>query len=221
MRQDIHIDTAAGDIVWKETNYTNVRRVELEEMDAYVLCTIFIPASFDIRRLQTVGAIAKIPYTPIEKPLKIRFARIYGNNNRFIANPNTGDDIFDCVVSRHSGLNVSQLFEVNEDFMFNVVIDGGTAVLYSADDLDFEQIEANIQNRNLLLRCVPGNYYRYPASGVGMILYLNSNISTTDLARVLQAEFSEEKTVVRNAYYDDDTKKLVLDLDFSEANGSV
>ena len=147
--------------------------------------------------------------------------RIYGNNNRFIANPNTGDDVFDCVVSRHSGLNVSQLFEVNEDFMFNVVIDGGTAVLYSADDLDFEQIEANIQNRNLLLRCVPGNYYRYPASGVGMILYLNSNISTTDLARVLQAEFSEEKTVVRNAYYDDDTKKLVLDLDFSEANGSV
>ena len=82
-------------------------------------------------------------------------------------------------------------------------------------------INANIQNRNLLLQCVPSNNYRYPTSGVGLIKYLHANLSHSGLAEKLQTEFKDDKVEIINAAFNSYSGDLELDLDFSEADAGV
>ena len=82
-------------------------------------------------------------------------------------------------------------------------------------------INANIQNRNLLLQCVPSNNYRYPTSGVGLIKYLHANLAHSGLAEKLQTEFKNDKVNVINAAFNSYSGDLELDLDFSEADADI
>ena len=82
-------------------------------------------------------------------------------------------------------------------------------------------INANIQNRNLLLQCIPSNNYRYPTSGVGLIKYLHANLSHSGLAEKLQTEFKDDKVEIINAAFNSYSGDLELDLDFSEADAGV
>ena len=86
---------------------------------------------------------------------------------------------------------------------------------------DMVNINANIQNRNLLLQCVPSNNYRYPTSGVGLIKYLHANLSHSGLAEKLQTEFKDDKVEIINAAFNSYSGDLELDLDFSEADAGV
>ena len=117
-------------------------------------------------------------------------------------------------------LYASQLIMVNQD-NYLLQLNEGNAYLWSGIMSDMVNINANIQNRNLLLQCIPSNNYRYPTSGVGLIKYLHANLSHSGLAEKLQTEFKDDKVEIINAAFNSYSGDLELDLDFSEADAGV
>ena len=174
MRRDIQINTATNDIVLKNQSIIGEQAFNwLEDEELFLTAQITVPLNFDIKQLYTTGVMIKIPYTPIYKPIKIRFGRDFGGGNiRIVINPTDNSEWFE-VHTRLFGLQdkilyASQLIMVSQDY-YLIQINKGVAYLWSNAISDMVNINANIQNRNLLLQCVPSNNYRYPTSGVGLI----------------------------------------------------
>lgn len=79
---DIYVNTITGDIVLKNQNSLEEYLFEwIEETDLQLTAQIILPSNFDIKQLYTIGVQIKIPYTPIYKPIKIRFGRDFGGGN--------------------------------------------------------------------------------------------------------------------------------------------
>ena len=226
MRRDIQINTATNDIVLKNQSIIGEQAFNwLEDEELFLTAQITVPLNFDIKQLYTTGVMIKIPYTPIYKPIKIRFSRDFGGGNiRIVINPTDNSEWFE-VHTRLFGLQdkilyASQLIMVSQDY-YLIQINKGVAYLWSNAISDMVNINANIQNRNLLLQCVPSNNYRYPTSGVGLIKYLHANLSHSGLAEKLQTEFKDDKVEIINAAFNSYSGDLELDLDFSEADAGV
>ena len=226
MRRDIQINTATNDIVLKNQSIIGEQAFNwIEDEELFLTAQITVPLNFDIKQLYTTGVMIKIPYTPIYKPIKIRFGRDFGGGNiRIVINPTDNSEWFE-VHTRLFGLQdkilyASQLIMVSQDY-YLIQINKGVAYLWSNAISDMVNINANIQNRNLLLQCVPSNNYRYPTSGVGLIKYLHANLSHSGLAEKLQTEFKDDKVEIINAAFNSYSGDLELDLDFSEADAGV
>lgn len=191
------------------TNPTGLQR--------YIYGEITVPAYVPENTLRQNGMYITVPYTPIYKEFMVRIKRMIGATSfTYLQNPVDGSDWFLAKVGMY-GMEVqnayaSQLMLVSEGSL-HVRVDGGTVVLYDAEELDFNIIKANRQNGNMLLKCVPTNNYRYPVTGVGLIRWTNSNIEYTRLSEILQREFQDDGVTVMDASYDFDTKDLYLDLD--------
>jgi dynactin complex subunit len=197
----------------------------VKEYDTYILGQITVPSSFSFSTLQTTGIKVSIPYTPIYKPIRIQFVKQYGDvKNMEMFNPVSRNYMFELRTKlyglQNTTLRASQLYMVSqEDYI--ITISRYIAYVWSASSSDLINTVANIQNRNLMLQCVPSNNYRYPTSGVGLVRYLHSPISQTGLADRLKSEFSSDKVTVNSAAFDSDTGNLEMDLDFTEADASV
>lgn len=228
MRRDIQINTAIHDVVLSNNNRNGIYPFEwVLETDLYLMGQITIPYTFDIQKLQTQGVKVEIPYTPIYKPFKIRIMRMYDESNyTAVINPVDGSEWFNIHAllwqQRNMIVCASQLIMISQgDYLVQLDNTNGIGYIWSADDTDFININANIQNRNLLLQCVPTNNYRYPLSGIGLVRYLHSNLSQTKLATVIENEFKADKVIVKSAAFDSFTGDIELDLDFTEADASV
>lgn len=221
MRRDIEVKASTCDMTlvnnrrfviypfeWV-TNPTGLQR--------YIYGEITVPAYVPENTLRQNGMYITVPYTPIYKEFMVRIKRMIGATSfTYLQNPVDGSDWFLAKVGMY-GMEVqnayaSQLMLVSEGSL-HVRVDGGTVVLYDAEELDFNIIKANRQNGNMLLKCVPTNNYRYPVTGVGLIRWTNSNIEYTRLSEILQREFQDDGVTVMDASYDFDTKDLYLDLD--------
>lgn len=228
MRRDIQINTSINDIVLKDQNRLSTYPFTwVSESDLYLLGEITIPHTFDVNKLQTEGVKVEIPYTPIYKPFKVRIMRQFdANNSMAVINPVNGSEWFEVHTKlwnqQNTQLCASQLIVISQD-TYIVQLDNTNGVVYiwSANNTDAVNVAANIQNRNLLLQCIPSNSYRYPTSGVGLVRFLHSNLSQTTLANILQDEFKADKVTVKGAAFDSYTGDIELDLDFSEADASV
>lgn len=226
MRRDIQVNTAINDIVLTDQNTVNTYPFEwTSEDDLFLLGTITLPSDFDISKLNTVGVKVMIPYTPIYKPMKFRIARNFGEGyQRPVINPVDNGEWFEARTKLYNmqqkTLYASQLIMISVDYYIVQICDG-VVYLWSNALSDMNNIGANIQNRNLLLQCIPSNNYRYPTSGVGLVRYLHSNLSHSGLADKLQKEFQADKVKVNNAAFNSFTGDLDLDLDFSEADAGI
>lgn len=228
MRRDIQVNTQIGDIVLSDRNSMETYPFEwVDETDTEIRGKVTIPSTIDVLQLYTTGVKIEIPYTPVYKPVKIRVIRNFGGGTeRTILNPVNHDWWHDLQTKLYHGSNerlkASQLLMVSTGgYVLQLGENEGNAYLWSDADSDLNNVRANIQNRNLLLRCIPSNSYRYPTSGVGLIRYLHSTLSQSDLADRLQSEFKADKVSIKNASFDSYTGDLDLDLDFSEADASV
>jgi hypothetical protein len=228
MRRDIQINTTIGDMVLKDQNKLSTYSFQwVSESDLYLLGEITIPHTLDVNKLQTEGVKIEIPYTPIYKPFKIRIVRSYDTDMSMpVINPVDGSEWFEVYTQlwsqRKEQLRASQLIMVSQDtYILQLDNHNGIGYIWSDSWLDAVNIAANIQNRNLLLQCVPPNHYRYPTSGVGLVRFLHSNLSQTTLAHLLESEFKADKVTVRGAAFDSYTGDIELDLDFTEADASV
>lgn len=228
MRTDIQINTSISDMVLRDQNRLSTYPFKwVSESDIYLLGEITIPHTFDVNKLQTEGVKVEIPYTPIYKPFKVRVVRTFDANTSMpVINPVNGSEWFEVHVKlwnqQDQRLCASQLIMVHPD-AYIVQLDNtdGIGYIWSANSVDAVNISANIQNRNLLLQCIPSNNYRFPTSGVGLVRFLHSNLSQTTLANTLQDEFKADRVIVKGAAFDSYTGDIELDLDFSEADASV
>ena len=228
MRRDIEVNTSINDMALKDCNKLSTYRFRwVSEQDLFLLGEIVIPSNFDVNKLQTEGVKVEIPYTPIYKPFKIRILRSYDENTSVaVINPVNGSEWFEVHThlwnQQKKQLYASQLVVVNPNaYIIQMDKKDGICFLWSANNSDVANVAANIQNRNLMLQCVPSNNYRYPTSGVGLVRFLHANLSQTTLANVLQDEFKADKVTVKSAAFDSYTGDIELDLDFTEADESV
>lgn len=228
MRKDIQINTAIGDIVLKDQNGANIYPFQwVSEGDLFLFGQITLPFGYDISKLPIEGVRVTIPYTPIYKPIKFRIVRQFDEEHEMVyTNPVDGTEWYEAYTKLWGQQTLrpcaSQLLIISANvYTIQLDIKDGKAYIWSGNQSDAVNINANIQNRNLLLRCIPSNNYRYPTSGVGLVRYLHANLSRTGLADLLQTEFKADKVTVKNASFDSYSGDLDLDLDFSEADASV
>lgn len=227
MRKDIEIHINTGDITLSSKqrvilrDFKWVERPEDQEQ-RYLYGEVTLPATILEDTIVNQGIYLEIPYTPIFKEFKLRIKRQYTDEDfSYIRNPQDGGDWF-IVQSALYGdtlknIFASELLAISEGALL-LAFDGGTLRLYSGYKSDVNIIKANWQNRNLLLKCVPGNSFRYPLIGVGLIRWTNSNISVSKLAQVLKEQFLEDGTPIIGAKYDFDNKQLYLNIDTSNVD---
>lgn len=227
MRKDIEIHINTGDITLTSQNWAVLRDFRwvgtpIEMEAAYLYGEVTIPAHNIEDNIVKEGIYINIPYTPVYKEIKLRIKREFTPSNfQYIRNPKDGSDWF-SVRSLMYGqqlkdIHASELMAISED-RFYLQFNEGELLIYSGSESDLNVIKANWQNRNLLLKCVPGNNFRYPLVGVGLIRWANSNISVTELAQVLKEQFAEDGTPVRSAKYDFDNNRLYMDIDTSNVD---
>lgn len=232
MRKDIEIHINTGDIALTSQDNHVARDfcwidAPADKESRYIYGEISIAAQINEDRILREGIYLTIPYTPVNKEIRLRIKRVYSSANvQYIRNPVDGSDWF--VVSTYlygqSKVNLcaSELIRVSED-VFYLRFDDGELLLYSGGEVDLNIVGANTQNRNLLLKCVPGNNLRYPLTGVGLVRWINGNATISELANILKSQFAEDGTPVRNARYDFDSGSLYMDIDTSnvDKNGEL
>lgn len=227
MRQDIEIHINTGDITLSSKqrvilrDFKWIERTKGQEQ-RYLYGEITMPATIIEDTVVNQGIYIEIPYTPIYKEFKIRIKRQYTDEDySYIRNPQDGSEWFivQCAMYGNESRKIyaSELLAISES-TFYIAFDGAVAQLYSGLQSDMNIIKANWQNRNLLLKCVPGNCYRYPLVGVGLIRWTNSNISVSKLAQVIKEQFLEDGTPVIGARYDFNSKQLYLNIDTSNVD---
>lgn len=221
MRRDIEVNSSTNDVTLVSGIRFSVCKFNWVSnpngLQRYLYCEITVPAYSQESELRRTGMYVEIPYTPICKEFMVRIKRMISQSSFvYLQNPVDGTDWFTAKVALYGkqaeNAYASKLMLISENFI-HVMIDGCNAMLYSADELDFNIIKANKQNGEMLLKCVPTNNYRYPVTGVGLIRWTNSNIEYTRLSEILQREFKDDGVTVMNASYDFEKKDLYLDLD--------
>lgn len=221
MRKDIQININTEDIRY---GYTPVLKTVYpykwvdnpSGLDRYIYGEITIPYQVSEKSIRENGISITIPYTPIYKEFCIRIKREREDGYySYVYNTKNGSEWFIAKSSLYGGeqknLIACQTILIDKkDYFIELKDDIG--VFYSNSFKDFLIDNADRQNANLLLKCVPTNFYRYPLTGVGLIKWTNSNMNQEELARVLMSEFQEDGVLARNISYDFENKNLIMDL---------
>lgn len=227
MRKDIEIHINTGDITLTSKNKVALRDFQWVDRPSnmeqrYLYGEVSVPGYVNESAIIQQGLYVEIPYTPIYKEIKLRIKRCFSDTEyQYVVNPKDGSNWF-VVKASIGGAPIDnvfapQLVSISED-KFYLTFEGKEIRLYSGNESDMSVIKANWQNRNLMLKCVPGNNFRYPLTGVGLIRWTNSNISVTTLAQTLKEQFASDGTPVQSAQYDFDKKMLYMKLDTSKVD---
>lgn len=77
--------------------------------------------------------------------------------------------------------------------------------------IDFKVGLARHQNSLMTMVCIPGNYHRFPASGVGLYRFVHANnIASSRLGSRVKSEFSNDGVTVTNLQFDSETGDIQL-----------
>lgn len=221
MRQDIAIHINSGDCVFASSVIGKQRAFEWidipeGQLPNFVYGEITIPIMVSDNQIFLNGVTFACPYTPIYKKIKVRIRKVYSETQIvYLHNPVDGTEWFEVKSSINStaqrgGIYASEMICVHPG-IYHIRIDKGIAMLYAGETSDFKVTNAQRQNTNMMLKCIPGNNYRYPLTGVGLVRYTNSAIATTNLAEVLKREFEADGMSINSATYDEDSKQLHID----------
>lgn len=153
-----------------------------------------------------------LPYLPYDKPLQIKVLKndpsFNESSGSWVTVKAEGGDIKACELSVISKDNF-QLVENHTK---------GAFIVSCGDRYDFSIGCANPQNKAMLLDCSPGNSYRYPTIGVGLVKWIGGTSNLTGLSQKLIEQFSADGTPVISAQYDEDTKTIYLNLDTTKVD---
>lgn len=226
MRQDIEIHINTGDIVLLQTQpkklYSFSWIENSDNLERYIYGEIIVPSEISENTIKQRGLYVKIPYMPCYKEFCVRIRREFSNGGYiYVRNPVNNSEWYVVQTglygSKLKNAYASELILISDSIFF-IKLNKNIAEIYSGLNSDVSIVNANRQNANMLLKCVPTNNYRYPLSGVGLIRWANSNMVHTNLSKVLQSEFADDGITVRNAKYDFETGEIFLDLDAKNSN---
>ncbi len=221
MRKDIEIHINTKDITLTSKNKVKFRPFRWVSTPIggevrYIYGEIEIPAQISEKSIRENGISIQIPYTPKYKEFMLRIRRVYEDGSSLVLiNEVNGSEWFVVTSGLYGGVQrntfASELIMIS-DGEFTLKFFNGTLQLYSAQQSDFNIIEADRQNSNCLLACYPTNNYRYPVSGVGLGRWLNANAANSkNMAKVIQREFYADGMTVKNAAFDFETKQMALE----------
>lgn len=206
MRTDIAINYNTGELALKKNlpQFTvDFKWLEDKEDDYYVYgeCTFKYGMSEE-HLYNGVGVF--MPFKSEYKKLRLSFLVIdYSNNTYPIQNKSNNRTIFEAVSPNKAPIYTSQLPLISESFMYKLTLKDNQIYVTDMYSYDLNVVESLEQNKVFLLKCIPGNLYQYPTSGVGLSGYLNGNIAASDLGVIIKDEFNRDGMYVESASIND------------------
>lgn len=228
-RQDISMDASRGEV---ETTDNIVSKTFCpfilldtqpdQDNDNWLFAEAELPAAQASRCGDGFEIRVRIPYVADTRMLKIRI-RTDGGNGMPEYRPNPTDNrpwypvLWGSEEENPQTVRMAEMWRCNSAGIFNLVLKGGSLMLYSGEETDLMIRPALGQNEVFLLKAFAGNLYQYPTTGVGLIEFLHGNFENTGLAVKLQNEFTQDGMVIHNAYMDSASGELYLEV--TEKNG--
>lgn len=232
MAKDILVDTNSGDFLsksWdKKVEYRDTVWGKLFDKDKDLYLNVIIPyhKANQVRYDDNGEYICKI------------HADYYGDASTFLVRFVTKDQITGKYIDlRYKNTNcpnpceceyrqefmdmpkaifASQLQVVEQNGYFQIQFKrykGGNierVFIYQAEDIDFEIGQGDDQSAQLLARCAPGKYYRYPTSGVDLTKYIGSVVEHSDITDRLSNEFDRDNKSILEASFNNESGDLKI-----------
>lgn len=188
--------------------------VENADNDNYRYGEIVVLAGSAQSYSDNKGIHINLPYTPDKRKLMVCIVMESGSGGtEYLRNGVSGSIWFPVMVESTSGnsaVTLAELYSLNEDGIFNLIMRDGYLAIFSGEETDFDIGTAKAQNETFLLKASAGNNYQHPTTGVGLIDFLHSSLENNGLAAKLQSEFLSDKMIIQNAYMDSETGELLL-----------
>lgn len=219
-REDILVDSTYGELVIADNpagrvvcDFTLLEKVTGTDNEHYAYGEIDAAQETESRFLEGCSVHVRIPYTPVYRPLRVRFRIVpSGGGAYYMVNSANNTPWFDIRLAGGAVIRLSEYTKVDADGLFRLVRRGSALELYGGTETDVCIGAALRQNEVFLLKAFPGSLYQHPTTGVGLIDFLHGNFENTGLAVRLQREFENDKMVVNNAYMNSETGELLLDV---------
>lgn len=231
MAKDILVNTQSGDLIVSDsltqTAYWNVVWGKIFNSDESEYMNIIVPSGY-INSIQykdnQYECLVHADYYPVNETFLVRLVieniatggydriQVYAPN----APESMGAVYYPTFTSRAQDINACQLPIVDTDGNFKVLFkrynnsNFSRAIITSAKDADFTIGNSDSQSAQLLARCAPGKYYRYPTTGLDLTKYINSVVEHTDMTSQLVKQFSSDSKQISEAEFDSNTGDLQI-----------
>ena len=237
MAKDILVNTQSGDWLVSESNpqtaYWNVVWGKLFDFDESEYMNIIVPSAY-INKIQykdnQFECLIQADYNPVNDVFLARLVveNVATGKYNLIQDYSTnapdamGVVYYPTYTSRPQDINACQLPLVDVDGKFKILFkrynnsNFSRAIIVSAKDSDFTIGESDSQSAQLLARCAPGKYYRYPTTGLDLAKYINSVVEHTDMTTQLVKQFSADSKQISEAEFDSNTGDLQIVLSGTE-----
>lgn len=231
MAKDILVDTQAGDLITSDNSpqatYWNVVWGKLFDADGEEFMNIIVPSDY-VNSIQLKNdqyeCIVHADYYPVDEVFLVRLVvenaltKKYNLIQDYSSNaPEPMDAVYyPTYTGKPQNINACQLPIVDVNGNFKIVFkrysnsNFSRAIITSAQDCDFTIGESDSQSAQLLAKCAPGKYYRYPTTGVDLTKYVNSVVEHTDLTNQLIKQFSSDSKQISEAEFDSNTGDLQI-----------
>lgn len=229
MAKDILVNTQSGDFIASEdtsqTSYWDVIWGKLFDSDKSEYMNIVVPSGYinDVH-LKDGKFECKVSaeYYPANTEFLARLVMFNVATNQYVliqdyatnAPTEMGVEYYPTFTGRPQNIMACQLPLIDVDGHFSVTFQQysnsnfSRAIICSAKDVDFTVGNSDSQSAQLLARCAPGKFYRYPTTGLDLTKYINSVVEHTDMVESLMSQFSSDSKQISEAEFDSTTGDL-------------
>lgn len=229
MAKDILVNTESGDFSFSKTAiqtiYWNVVWGKLFDADEALYMNIVVPSGSINNTHYKDGKFeckVQAAYCPTNSEFLVRLVvmNVATNNYSLIqeyvtdAPKEAGVEYYPTFTESPQNIKACQLPLVDADGQFNIIFQQYAnssftkATIYSTKSADLTVDNSDSQSAQLLARCAPGKYYRYPSTGLDLTKYINSVVEHTDMVDALVTQFKADSKQVTEAEFDNTTGDL-------------
>lgn len=238
MAKDILIDTNTGDSLVpdkdKKIEYFDVVWGRLFDDDRHFYMNIVVPYKYmDKLKYDENGEFicnVHADYCPVMSYFFVRFVSLISSTGKYLSLQDNIGSVplpsealyLSQFTSTPQLIKASQIYLIDENGYLSILFkqfNQGSytrAILCSSGGVDFKVGGGDSQSAQLLARCAPGKYYRFPTSGLDITKYINSVVEHTALKNELVSEFQKDYKNVTDASFD--TSNGNLNIVFTGAN---
>lgn len=231
MAKDILVNTLSGDFLVSEdalqTAYWQVVWGKIFDSDKAEYMNIVVPSGYinDVHVVdEQFECRVSAEYYPVNSAFLARLVVLNVATDKYTliqeynvdAPLETGVEYYPKYTDSAQSVMACQLPLIDADGHFKILFEQysnnnfSRAIICSAKDVDFNIGESDSQSAQLLARCAPGKYYRYPTTGLDLTQYINSVVEHTDMVESLITQFSSDSKKVTEAEFDSSTGDLQI-----------
>lgn len=229
MAKDISVNTQSGDLIVSEnitqTAYWDVVWGKIIDSDESEYMNVVVPSGYinDVQlKDNKFECKVRADYYPVNSEFIIRLVVLNVVTNKYVpiqeyttnAPLPSGAEYYPTYTGKPQIIMACQLPLVDIDGHFNIVFQQysnnnfSTAIISSAKKTDFTIGNSDSQSAQLLARCAPGKFYRYPTTGLDLTKYINSVVEHTDMVESLVSQFKSDSKQITEAEFDSSTGDL-------------